>query len=76
MAVEYKQNFLQETDIQNTINNGKDMKWEALTKGAHKVKMDETMFEKLNKVGIGAVTRDEDDRVIQPVGRKFGWPTT
>ena len=76
MAVEYKQNFLQETDIQNTINNGKDMKWEALKKGAHNVKMDETLFEKLNMVVIGAVTRDEDDRVIQSVGRKFGWPTT
>ena len=76
MAVEYMQIFLQETDIQNTINNGKDMKWEALKKGAHNVKMDETLFEKLNMVGIGAVTRDEDDRVRQPVGRKFGWPTT
>lgn len=76
MAVEYMQIFLQETDIQNTINNRKDMKWEALKKGAHNVKMDETLFEKLNMVGIGAVTRDEDDRVIQPVGRKFGWPTT
>ena len=40
------------------------------------MKMAETLFEKLNMVGIGAVTRDEDDRVIQPIGRKFGWPTT
>ena len=52
------------------------MKWVALTKGAHKVKMNETLFEKLNMIGIGAVARDEDDRVIEPVGRKFGWPTT